>query len=146
MYDLFTIVIIYDLRSDLLFSQESIEFLAVVLKLGGVELTVVHLFAEVDDALEVIDDIEEVIEIVVVFADVHNEVKHILLALERTNGVDLIEGILLEDDEVNHFGFPERLVVITIGSHSLSIKPEIYSSNSGYSTYLEYESMGLTAG
>ena len=76
MYDLFTIVIIYDLRSDLLFSQESIEFLAVVLKLGGVELTVVHLFAEVDDALEVIDDIEEVIEIVVVFADVHNEVKH----------------------------------------------------------------------
>ena len=76
------------------------------------ELTVVHLLAEVDDALEVIDDIEEVIEIVVVFADVHDEVKHVLLALERTNSVDLIEGILLEDDEVDDLGFPERLVVI----------------------------------
>ena len=46
------------------------------------------------------------------FADVHDEVKHVLLALERTNSVDLIEGILLEDDEVDDLGFPERLVVI----------------------------------
>ena len=46
------------------------------------------------------------------FADVHDEAEHVLLALERTNSVDLIEGILLEDDEVNHFGFPEGLVVI----------------------------------
>ena len=46
------------------------------------------------------------------FADVHDEVKHVLLAVERTNSVDLIEGILLEDDEVDDLGFPERLVVI----------------------------------
>ena len=46
----------------LLFCQEGIEFLTVVFEVCGVELTIVHLLAEVDDALEVIDDIEEVMQ------------------------------------------------------------------------------------
>ena len=92
--------------------QQFIEFLAVILKLFRVELTVVHLLAEVDYTLEIVDYIEEIIEIVIMIADIHHEAQHILLAIQRTNGINLIESILLKDNEVNHFGFPEGLMVI----------------------------------
>ena len=44
--------------------------------------------------------------------DIHYKAEHVLLTLQRTNGINLIECILLKDDKVDNFGFPERLVII----------------------------------
>ena len=66
------------------------------------ELAVVHLFADVDNAFEVVHNIEECFEFVVGIADVHNEFEHKLLAFEWTNSVDFVESILLEDNEVDN--------------------------------------------
>ena len=76
------------------------------------ELAVVHLFADVDYALEVLAHLDEVVEVVVFGADVHHQVEHVLLALQRADGVNLVEGVLLEDNEVDDLALPERLVVI----------------------------------
>ena len=76
------------------------------------EFAVVHLFADVDDAFEVVHNIEECFEFVVGIADVHNEFEHKLLAFEWTNSVDFVESVLLEDNEVDNLWFPECNVIV----------------------------------
>ena len=75
------------------------------------ELGVVHLAEDVDQVLEEVAAVLEVVEVELPVADVQHEVQHVALALERAEGVDGVEGILLEDDEVHEFGLPEVHVV-----------------------------------
>ena len=86
----------------LFFCQQIVQFLLILLELWRVELTVVHLLAKVDDTLEVVDYIEEIVEIVIVLADIHYQMQHVLLTSQRTNGINLIERILLQDNEVDN--------------------------------------------
>ena len=43
--------------------------------------------------------------------DVDNHIQNIFLAFHRSNGVDFVESILLQDNEVNQFRFPESNMV-----------------------------------
>ena len=100
------------LSGDLLLCQQFIEFLLVLLVLLAMELAVAHLLAAVDDFLEVFRHILEVIEIIVMVTDIHHDAQYFPLSLQRAYGIDLIECVLLENDIVDDFGFPELLMVI----------------------------------
>ena len=76
------------------------------------ELAVVHLFADVDDAFEVVHNFEECFEFVVRVTDVHNEFEHEFLTFEWADSIDFVECILLENNEVDNLWFPECNVII----------------------------------
>ena len=64
----------------------------------ALELGVVHLAEHVDQVLEEGPALLEVFEVIVLFADAQHEVQHVALALDRAQGVDRVEGVLLEDE------------------------------------------------
>jgi hypothetical protein len=73
-----------------------------VLVLFTLELTIVPLLAEVDELAEEVGGLEEGVEVEVMLADLCDEVQDFLLTLQRSDGIDLIEGILLKDDIVDN--------------------------------------------
>ena len=85
--------------------------LFVVFEFLALELRVVHLAEEVDHFLEEVTALLVVFECVVLVADVEHEFKHVALSLDRAEGVDVVECVLLEDHEVNELGLPEELMV-----------------------------------
>ena len=93
-------------------SEKVVELLLILVECLALELSVVHLLAEVDHALEVGTYIVEVLEIIIVLADIHHEVEDVLLTLHWADSIDLIERILLENNEVDYLGIPELLVII----------------------------------
>ena len=75
------------------------------------EFRIVHLAEIVDELLEEVAALLEVPEAVFKLADVENEIEHIFLTLYRTEAVDCVECVLLEEDEVEKLRFPECLVI-----------------------------------
>ena len=67
----------------------------------GLELRVVHLLADVDHLLEVIHDFVEVVELEFGMANFYHYIQNFFLTLHRSHGINLVKGILLQDNEVN---------------------------------------------
>ena len=67
------------------------------------EFTIVHLLADIDYFLEIVIDIQEVVEIIIILEDIHHHFQHLFLAFQRTYGVHLVKGILLQDNKVDNF-------------------------------------------
>ena len=86
--------------------------LAELVELFALELRVVHLPEDVDHILEVVAALLEIVEDKFAVADAEHQLQHIFLALERTEGVDFVESVLLEDDEVHELALPENLVIV----------------------------------
>jgi len=72
----------------------------------------VHLSEEVDQPLEELRALLEIGEAERFPADVQHHFVHHLLAFDRAVGVDLVEGVLLQDHEVDQLRLPEPLVVL----------------------------------
>ena len=103
---------------------------------------IVHLLAEVDELLEVVDDVEEGVEpVVVLVTNLRHEVENLFLTLEGRHGIHLVEGILLEDDIVDDFGLPEDDVVIdrhAVVAQNVDLPGNLLTAlHAGYSRYLE---------
>ena len=75
------------------------------------ELRVVHLAQIVDEFLEELAAFFEIFEVEVDSAELVQKVEHVALALDRAEGIDRVEGILLEEHEIEQFGLPEVHVV-----------------------------------
>ena len=72
-------------------------------ELLALEGCVVHLAQDVDQVLEPGAALLEVGEVELLVADGQDQVQHVALAFDRAEGVDGVEGVLLEDDEVHEF-------------------------------------------
>ena len=89
-----------------------LQLAAELLVLFGLIGRVVHLLADINHLLEVVHDLVEVVEAELRVADVDDHVEDVLLAFHGRHGIHLIEGVLLEDDEVYQLGFPEDDMVV----------------------------------
>ena len=79
------------------------DLLCVSLESFAVELGVVHLAEVIDEFLEELAALLEVLEVEIDAADVQNEIQHVFLTVHRTEGVGLVESVLLEEHEVDEF-------------------------------------------
>ena len=85
--------------------------LSVVFEFLALELGVVHLAECIDDFLEEIAALLVVLETEISVADVKYKLKHVALTLKRTECVDRVECILLEDNEVNKLRLPVEFMI-----------------------------------
>ena len=65
------------------------------------ELGVVHLAKVIDEFFEEVSALLEIFELVVDIAEGQNQVQHVFLASHRTKGIDAVEGVLLQESEVD---------------------------------------------
>ena len=84
---------------------------SVLLEGFAVELGVVHLAKVVDQLLEEAAALLEIVELIVHIAEFQHKVEHVFLAFHRAKGINAVEGVLLEEHEVDQFGLPETDVV-----------------------------------
>ena len=75
------------------------------------KLRVVHLLTDVNHFLEVIHYFVEVVELKFSMTDFYYHIQNLLLTLHRGHGINFIKGILLQNNEVNQFRFPESHVI-----------------------------------
>ena len=95
-----------------LFTHILLDLLPVALELLRLPLRIVHLAEEVDQPLEELRAGLEIGERKFLVADAQHHLVHHLLAFHRAVGVDVIEGVLLQDDEVDQLRFPEPFVIL----------------------------------
>ena len=92
----------------------------VVFELFAVEFGIVHLTEYVDHLLEEASALLEIVKFEAAAAYSEYQLDHIFLSLDRAEGIDCVECVLLEDDIVDEFGFPEYFVI----SHRHSVVAE----------------------
>ena len=92
----------------------------VVFELLAVEFGIVHLTEYVDHLLEEASALLEIVEFEAAAAYSEYQLDHIFLSLDRAEGIDCVECVLLEDDIVDEFGFPEYFVI----SHRYAVVTE----------------------
>ena len=93
------------------FFNQFLQLFVEIVILFRFEFRVVHLLADVNHFLEVIHYLIEVVELKFRMADVDNHVQDFFLTFHGSYGVNLVESILLQDNEVNQFRFPEGYVI-----------------------------------